>query len=170
MPYLQLLAEKGLPLVSRHLPLMGYWLAESGELNVIHHLWSYDDWAAREAARLALSAEKEWVQDFIPEAFAMVEAQENCFMRLTAGSKNFEDALAKRHRSNGLNHSCTNLFMPQCAALIEGDACEEAVACFAPISGAGPARCLLPASSDPLAYQIAGRTHTVLRPLAFSPL
>lgn len=169
-PYLQLLAERGLPLVTRHLPLMGYWLAESGELNVIHHLWSYDSWSAREAARRALSAETDWSHGFIPQAFAMVEAQENCFLRLTAGSPAFDAALSRRHRPNGLSHSSQDLFAPLCAAMVEGDTPEDAVACFAPLSGAGAKRALLARRADPLALDGEGIGHVILRPLAFSPL
>lgn len=169
-PYLQLLAGGGLPLVSRHLPLMGYWLAESGSLNVIHHLWSYDSWPAREAARRALSAEPDWTQGFIPQAFAMVDAQENCFLRLTSGSAAFDAALSQRHRPQGISHSSQYLFAPHCAGLVEGDAPEDAIACFSPVSGAGPKRALLARHADPLALAGAGKAHVILRPLAFSPL
>lgn len=169
-PYLQLLADSGLPLVTRHLPLMGYWLAESGTLNVIHHLWSYEDWSAREAARRALSAERDWTQGFIPQAFAMVEAQENCFLRLTAGSPAFDTALSQCQRPNGLSHSSPDLFAPHCAGMVDGDAPEDAVACFAPLSGAGPKRALLARRADPLGFDGHHTGHVILRPLAFSPL
>lgn len=169
-PYFQLLIETGLPLVTRHLPLMGYWLAESGELNVIHHLWSYEDWAAREAARAGLSTEKDWTQGFIPKAFAMVDAQENCFLKLTSSSDDFDAALAQRRRSDGVTCREDSIFAPLCAGLVEGDVPEDAVAIFTPLSGAGPARALLARSSDPLALGNHNGRHTVLRPLAFSPL
>lgn len=169
-PYLQLLIETGLPLVTRHLPLMGYWLAESGALNLIHHLWSYESWADREAARAGLSSEKDWTQGFIPKAFAMVDAQENCFLKLTSSSADFDAALMQRRRAGGLTHSDNTMFAPLCAGLVEGDVPEATVASFAPLSGAGPARALLARSSDPLALGTYNGRHSILRPLAFSPL
>jgi hypothetical protein len=170
--YLALLADLGLPLVTRHLPLLGYWQAETGPLNVIHHLWAYADWAEREACRTALSNEEAWVNDFIPRAFPMVLQQQNCLATLIRGSPAFDAAVADRHRQHGPRLAGTPLFAPECAGLVTGNALADAVAVLEPISGSlrGPLA-LLARHSDPLkSVGSDDGSHIVLRPLAFSPL
>jgi hypothetical protein len=53
--------EFGLRVQLRHLPhLVGYYVTEVGELNVVVHLWAYDDLNQRERCRAALFADPEW--------------------------------------------------------------------------------------------------------------
>ncbi len=118
--YLTLLATQGLPLVTRHLPLMGYWLAETGALNVIHHLWAYESWAEREAARAALAQEEGWVKGFVPRAFALVDTQENRLLRLDHASPEYTAALAARRRSHAARPPNAPLFAADCAGLLLG--------------------------------------------------
>ncbi|MGV6875029.1 NIPSNAP family protein [Pseudochelatococcus sp. B33] len=170
--YLSLLYDRGLPLVTQHLPLMGYWLAESGSLNTIHHLWSYADWAEREASRAGLAREEGWTQGFVPAAFALVEEQANRFLRLTSGSPAFDAALARRRKRHEARTPGGALFAAECAALVSGAAPEGATALWEPLSGCPQAPfALLPRRADPIpAAPMAHAAHTVLRPLAFSPL
>ncbi|MBP1847794.1 hypothetical protein J2046_006078 [Rhizobium petrolearium] len=172
IPYLELLAGYGLPFVSRHLPLMGYWLAETGPLNVIHHLWSYADWAEREACRAALAKEDEWVKEFIPKAFALVEEQQNRMLRLSSGSGLFEKALGQRRAPLPAREAGSPLFAGDFAVIVNGEAYGETVAAFRPLSGAPCLPlALLSRSPDPLSFECAvGSCPTVLRPLAFSRL
>lgn len=170
--YLALFAESGLPLVTKHLPLMGYWLAETGPLNVIHHLWSYRDWSEREACRTTLAQEREWVEGFIPNAFTLVEEQQNQLMRLSATSPAFETALKRRSSVRAAMQQGMPLFSSECAALIIGAAPAGAVAVWETLSG-GPVKstALLPRMVNPVpATTHAGSSHIVLRPLTFSPL
>ncbi len=176
--YLALLADEGLPLVTRHLPLMGYWLAETGPLNLIHHLWTYADWAEREARRAGLAQEEGWTRGFIPKAFALVEEQENRFLTLERSSPACEAALAARLRVHPARAPGAPLFAAQCSGLMTGGpmtggAPEEALAVWRPLSGApeGPL-VLSPRAEDPSPRGPlpAGARHSVLRPLAFSPL
>ena len=168
--YLTLLADQGLPLVTRHLPLMGYWLAETGGLNVIHHLWAYAGWGEREAARAALSQEEGWTKTFIPRAFALVEEQENRFLRLEQSSDIYDAVLAQRHRVHPIRTSGP-LYAPDCAALVTGAAPAGAVARWLPLSGDPRPMALLPRGPDPVPdTPIPGATHSILRPLVFSPL
>lgn len=169
--YLTLLADQGLPLVTRHLPLMGYWLAETGALNVIHHLWSYADWSEREAARAGLAAEDGWTTGFVPRAFALVEEQQNRLMRLVTSSDEFEAALARRRRPHPARAAGGPLFAATCAGLVIGPPPGDPVAHWAPVSGDPRPLSLLPRRADPLpAGDCPGTEHSVLRPLAFSPL
>ena len=170
--YLTLLADEGLPLVTRHLPMTGYWLGETGPLNTIHHLWSYADWAEREACRASLATEEAWVKGFIPRAFALVEDQENRFLRLTTSSSAFDDALRHRRDQHPARQPGAPLFAPSTSGLVMGLAVNGAVAVFDVLSGApsGPLS-LLPRGDNPVpAEPVSGAGHIVLRPLAFSPL
>lgn len=168
--YLALLADQGLPLVTRHLPLMGYWLAETGGLNVIHHLWTYADWAEREAARAGLAGEEGWTKGFIPRAFALVEEQQNRFLRLDLSSPGYDAALAQRRR---LHPARTGgpLFAADCAGLVTGSAPAGALAVWTPLSGDPRPMALLPRRAEPVPpAPIPGADHSILRPLIFSPL
>lgn len=170
--YLALLADRGLPLVTRHLPMTGYWLGETGPLNTIHHLWTYADWAEREACRAALATEEAWTKGFIPEAFAMVEEQENRFLSAIATSPAFDAVIGRRRQTHAARAAGAPLFAPACAALVEGCAVKEAIAVWTVLSGrpAGPLS-LLSRKTDPTpASPMTDASHIVLRPLAFSPL
>lgn len=175
--YLALLADVGLPLVTRHLPLTGYWLAETGGLNEIHHLWSYAGWEEREAARAGLAADDAWTQGFVPRAFALVETQENRLLRVEAGSAAFDAAVAARRRTHPARPAGAPLFAPDCAGLLvgAGAAVAGAVALWRPLSGDPRRLALLPRRADPVPAAAEGAApdgvaHRVLRPLAFSPL
>lgn len=171
--YLSLLAEEGLPIVTRHLPLMGYWLAETGMLNTIHHLWSYADWSEREASRAALGREEGWTAGFVPKAFAMVEQQENRLLALTDSSPEFEAALANRKQVRAAWEAGAPLYADKCAVLLNGaSATTDGLACWTPISGRPDARMtLMPRCGDPLSVCTNnGTRHLVLRPLILSPL
>lgn len=170
--YLALLADEGLPLVTRHLPLTGYWLAETGPLNTIHHLWSYAEWAEREACRASLATEEAWTRGFIPRAFALVEEQENRFLRVQTASAEFEAVLLNRRTVRAAREVGAPLFAPTCAALVSGHAAAGAVAVWDRLSGlSGGPFSLLPRCTDPVPVALpSGADHTILRPLAFSPL
>lgn len=171
--YLTMFADEGLPLVTRHLPLMGYWLGETGPLNTLYHLWSYADWSEREACRASLANETAWVEGFIPRAFALVDEQHTCLLATTATSPAFAQALARRRNRHHARSSDTALFAPACAGLVSGDAMEHSVAVWRVISGApdGPVS-LLPRAADPVLRDLGTEPirHLILRPLAFSPL
>ena len=47
--YLALFRADGLPLITRHLPLVGYWPTEGGPLNRIEHPWAHESLADRAA-------------------------------------------------------------------------------------------------------------------------
>src|SRR5690606_30450046 len=133
--YLTLLADEGLPLVTRHLPLVGFWLGETGPLNMLYHLWVYADWAEREAARAGLAAEDGWVNGFIPRAFPLVEEQENRLMRIERSSPAHDAALAARKAAHPARRPGAPLFAPDCAALVKGAAPEGAIASWQVLSG-----------------------------------
>ncbi|MGV8939281.1 MAG: NIPSNAP family protein [Allorhizobium sp.] len=170
--YLTLFADQGLPLVTRHLPLMGYWLGETGPLNTLYHLWSYADWAEREACRASLATEEAWVKDFIPKAFAMVEEQQNRFLKTNKSSAQFDVQLTGRRSTRDAREEGAPLFAAGCAGLVSGPPPADAVVAWEMLSGEPmPGLSLLPRSADPVpGIPLSGAGHIVLRPLGFSPL
>lgn len=92
--YLEAFRAEGLGLVTRHLPMLGYWLTEVGRLNHLHHLWVYRDLADRTACRAALAADAEWTGGFGPRAFPMIEGQETYFLDRVTGSPELDAAVA----------------------------------------------------------------------------
>lgn len=172
--YLGLLARDGLPHVTRHLPLLGYWLTETGRLNTLHHLWAYADWAERAAARAALAEETAWTEGFVPTAFQWVEAQENIFLRPTRSSPEMDAALAARRREHPARGAEAPLFAADVAALTwsELGVLNPVTAEWQVASGAGPHRTvtLHPRAGTPDTAVPGAMRHEILRPLAFSPL
>ncbi|OGA67228.1 MAG: NIPSNAP domain containing protein [Betaproteobacteria bacterium RIFCSPLOWO2_12_FULL_65_14] len=56
--------------------LVGYYATEIGELNLVVHLWAYEDMADRAARRARLSADPRW-QAYLPKVSSFVEHQQN---------------------------------------------------------------------------------------------
>jgi hypothetical protein len=81
--YLQLFESKGLPIIARYCTLVGFWTIETGQLNRVMHIWSFDDYAARGAARDRWWQDREWIEEYLPQALPMIEAQENALMSAT---------------------------------------------------------------------------------------
>lgn len=59
--FLTLFEKEGLPIMLSHLgKLVGYFTAETGELNTAVHIWAYDSFEARLARRQAMWADPAW--------------------------------------------------------------------------------------------------------------
>jgi len=78
--YVQLFGEKGLPIVSRYCTLVGYWTVESGLLNRVVHIWSFEDLEDRRSSRERWWQDKEWIEGYVPLALPMVESQESIIL------------------------------------------------------------------------------------------
>ncbi|MFE0419824.1 NIPSNAP family protein [Streptomyces tendae] len=76
----------GLPLYTRYCgTLIGYFVAESGALNQVVHLWAYDDAADRDRRRWALARDPQW-QVFLDAALPLLVSQESRLLRPTSFS------------------------------------------------------------------------------------
>lgn len=172
--YLEFFRSFGLSRVTRHLPLMGYWMVESGRLNRIEHLWAYESFAERDDCRAGLVRDREWMEDFVPRAFVDVVAQANRFLALDTGSPAFDAAVAARTANHGDQPPGSAMFAPGLMALTCGAPTPgDLVAAFTVLSGEMPgARVAL--SSGPFEALTAGTagadSHEILRPLSLSPL
>jgi NIPSNAP len=76
--------RRGLPVISRYLELIAYWVSEVGPLNQVVHVWAYRDAAHRAEQRALLYADPDWVEDYLPSALGDVQQQESRL--LTAAS------------------------------------------------------------------------------------
>lgn len=56
--------------------LAGYYSTEIGPLNVIVHMWAYEDMGDRARRRAQLSADPRW-QAYLPKIVPLMEQQEN---------------------------------------------------------------------------------------------
>ena len=171
--YLALFLEAGIGAVTRHLPMAGYWLTDTGALNRLYHLWIYESLAERAAARLALGQDADWTEGFVPRGFPLILRQQNALMELVEGSP----ALAAAERERRAHHPNLGpgaaVFAATTQALTEGPARPDAplVGRWRVISGAGPGRLVtLWSGADPLASAPGALRHEVLRPLSCSPL
>jgi hypothetical protein len=77
--FLKLYESEGLPLISRYARLKGCWVKESGVLNSVVFLWSYDDFGHRTAQRAKLGADTEWLA-FVPKMLPYLVHQESVFL------------------------------------------------------------------------------------------
>lgn len=167
--YLEVFRDRGLAVVTRHLPLGGYWLVESGRLNHLHHLWIYADMAERDAARASLAADRDWTEGFVPGAFGLIEQQENRLMRLVGGSVALERAVATRRQAHAPPTGSGALFAAGLSAMVFAEAPVPAtIASWQVISGAlSPAHVGL---TEVSAACPGAERHELLRRLIFSPL
>ncbi len=78
--YVKLFEEKGLPIVSRYCTLVGYWIAESGLLSRVVHLWSFKDLEDRRQSRERWWQDKEWTETYVPLALPMLDTQESLIL------------------------------------------------------------------------------------------
>jgi hypothetical protein len=74
--YLKLYQEEGMALQTRHLPAMaGYYFTEIGTLNMIVHMWAYDDLQHRAECRAKMTADPEW-QAYVKKTQPLILNQE----------------------------------------------------------------------------------------------
>jgi hypothetical protein len=83
--FLTLYQESGLPIITRYAKLVGCWTKESGTLNSIVFLWSYDSFAHRTEQRAKLAQDREWTA-FTPRILPYLVHQESVFLAPTAFS------------------------------------------------------------------------------------
>ena len=73
--------EFGMKVQLRHLPhMVGYYVTESGPLNLVVHLWAYDSLDQRDKCRAAMQADPEW-KKYLEKSRPLMETQENRIMK-----------------------------------------------------------------------------------------
>jgi hypothetical protein len=75
--YLKLYQEEGLAIQTRILPAMvGYYTTEIGTLNLVIHMWGYEDLKQRSECRAKMMADPGW-QAYMPKVQALIVHQES---------------------------------------------------------------------------------------------
>jgi hypothetical protein len=74
--YLHLVRSLGLPVMRQELgALVGYFVAETGSLHEVVHLWAYEDMADRDRRRAGLDSHASW-QEFLDAILPLMERME----------------------------------------------------------------------------------------------
>lgn len=179
MAYLELFRTLGVARVSRFLPMGGYWLTDSGRLNVIHHLWIYESLEERAAARAAFAGDAVWNHEFVPVAFPLILSQANAMMVVERSSPALEAAIETRKAICEARPASEPVFAPGFMTLASGQgaapsAPEGEVALWRVVSGDQPGRWVqlsaLGSISQPPQAPHGSDWSELVRPLALSPL
>jgi len=73
--------EFGMKVQLRHLPhMVGYYVTESGPLNLVVHLWAYDSLDQRDRCRAAMTADPDW-QAYLAKNRPFMISQETRIMK-----------------------------------------------------------------------------------------
>jgi hypothetical protein len=83
--FLKMYQEQGLPIITRYARLAGCWTKESGVLNSVVFLWTYDDLGHRAGQRAKLGQDAEWAA-FVPCMLPYLVHQESVFLSPAAFS------------------------------------------------------------------------------------
>ncbi|MCO5082073.1 MAG: NIPSNAP family protein [Rhizobiaceae bacterium] len=83
--FLALYEREGLPLHSKYLPMIGYFVSEIGTLNQVITMWGYESMADRDTRRAALYADPEWIA-FGPKTTPFIQKMETAILRPTSFS------------------------------------------------------------------------------------
>lgn len=82
-PFLEMFEREGLPLYQHYCgKLLGYYVSDSGELNQVIHLWSYESVEDRERRRAALYRDARWTA-FLDAALPLIVRQESRLLKPT---------------------------------------------------------------------------------------
>jgi hypothetical protein len=83
--FLSLYEAEGLPLHTKYLPMIGYFISEIGTLNQIITMWGYDSMAHRDELRAELYADPAWI-DFGPKTTDFIQTMETVILKPTSFS------------------------------------------------------------------------------------
>lgn len=170
--YLDRFRREGVGHVTRHLPMLGYWLAETGPLNAIVHLWAYASLEERDACRATLAADAAWTQGFVPAAFENVVGQVNRLLHLERGSRALDAAVADRRRDHSNRDTAEPMYAPGLMTLTVAPRppASADVALWRTVAGEGCGGFVALSAGADLDLPDEPCDRTLLRPLALSPL
>lgn len=176
--YIAMFRRAGVQFVTRHLPMAGYWLTDSGALNRLYHLWIYESLEERAACRAGLAGDPEWNSQFVPGGFPLIVSQQNFLMAVERSSPALDAAVAGRKTLRKEQEESVPMFSNALLSLTFGtnsptapDA--EHLASWRVRSGAQVGQTVSlhrHAGSDPMETAQSVERHEILRPLSLSPL
>jgi hypothetical protein len=81
--YLKLYTEEGMAIQTRYLPAMvGYYTSEIGTLNLLIHMWGYEDLKQRSELRAKMQADPAW-QAYVKKIQPLIQHQESRILNPT---------------------------------------------------------------------------------------
>lgn len=83
--FLALYEREGLPIHTKYLPLIGYFVSDIGPLNQVITMWGYESMAEREDKRSRLYADPEWIA-FGPRTTPLIQKMESMILKPTSFS------------------------------------------------------------------------------------
>jgi hypothetical protein len=174
--YLDHFRKAGIQFVTRHLPLAGYWLTDSGALNRLYHLWVYDSLDERLACRAGLAGDSDWNAGFVPKGFPLIVAQQNRIMQLETGSTMLDGVVKSRKMTHPAHDDETPMFTSNYLSLTLGttqghDA--QMLGSWRVVSGADHDEVVTlfrHEKNDPMATATGSKRHELMRALTGSPL
>ncbi|MCA0044894.1 NIPSNAP family protein [Celeribacter litoreus] len=170
--YLSLFMKQGIGAVTRHLPMAGYWLTDTGALNRLYHLWIYESLEERAAARVGLGADQEWTTGFVPEGFPLIVSQRNMLMERLEGGAMLDAAEAGR-KTNHPHAPDAPVFADGMQSITFGadaDSDQPIVGRWRVVSGETVGEIVTLWGGDPMATAEGAERHEILRPISVSPL
>lgn len=174
--YLDLFRRDGVQYVTRHLPMGGYWLTDSGMLNRLYHLWIYDSLDERLACRASLAEDADWNRRFVPKGFPLIVSQRNMLMELETGSEPLDAVVAARKVVHPGQAKDDPMFAPAYLSLTESGPLNtqtDLLGRWRVISGEDPGAVITlyrHEADDPFSTATGVGRHEMLRALACSPL
>lgn len=176
--YIDLFRTSGVQYVTRHLPMAGYWLTDSGSLNRLYHLWIYESLDERAACRAGLAGDREWNDEFVPNGFPLIVAQRNFIMTMRETSPLLETVTASRSNVHDGQTEAEPMFSAHLLSLTFGGSVSppektERIGRWEVVSGShvGTAISLFRhADGNALATAKGSERHEILRPLSLSPI
>lgn len=169
--YADLFRREGLPLITRYLPLVGYFVTEIGALNRLHHLWVYASLADRAEKRARFMQDKDWTEGFLPRGLALVQRQESRLLSLISGSDELSRAVSAAGHAHEAEPAEAPLFGAGWFALGKASEAEGAghIAHWRVLAGADAGSALALRRLDP-SRSLDAPALDLCRPLRFSPL
>lgn len=174
--YIELFRKDGVQYVTRHLPMGGYWLTDSGMLNRLYHLWIYESLEERMECRAGLAADADWNTRFVPKGFPLILSQRNMLMEVTEASSDLQAVVAARRASHAGQGDADPMFGPDYLSLTSGPALAdgaELLGRWRCVSGENPGRVTTlyrHRRDDPFSTAPGAERHELLRALSCSPL
>lgn len=139
------LTNQLLHLRTAHSKLCGFWLTELGGQNEVIHIWEYENLMHRKRVRDALSADKEWMHQYIAEVRPCWLTQQNWILQ----QHETLDGIPMPEGGGNVTIPFYRLRLGQ-VSTVAGDDNVQRLATFSVICGDGVGRCVTLDGADDL--------------------
>jgi NIPSNAP len=78
--YVAAFEQIALPVINKHMNILGFWTSDTGELNKVFHLWAFENAEQRILRYAALRADPEYKDKFLPIALPLIEHMQSTLL------------------------------------------------------------------------------------------